>query len=330
MHMKRREFITFLAGATVCNSNAWGQGTQRVRRIGVLQTLGPDSAEYKRRLSALKEGLQDLGWLEGRNIIFELRSAVGQMERLPGLAAELVAANVDVIVTAGVELIQAARNASASIPIVMPSVGDAVGAGLIASLAHPGGNITGLTLVASEQSTKRFEFMKAIVPDLERVGIIWNAANVSHRLQFEQLEPAAQVLKVTFDSLPARDTADIEKALKATFKKGSQAIFTMDDGLIQSNASRIVELATRERIPVVGEFRNLAEAGAILSYSPNILLMWRHSATFIDKIFKGEKAGDLPVEQPTTFLFVLNLKTAKTLGLAVPPTLLALADEVIE
>jgi len=138
------------------------------------------------------------------------------------------------------------------------------------------------------------------------------------------------VLKVTFDSLPARNTADIEKALEATFKKGSQAIFTMDDRLIQSNASRIIELATRERIPVVGEFRNLAEAGAILSYSPNILLMWRHSATFIDKIFKGEKAGDLPVEQPTTFLFVLNLKTAKTLGLAVPPTLLALADEVIE
>jgi len=327
--MKRREFIALLVGATVCNSTAWGQGTQRIRRIGVLQTLGPNSPEYKRRLGALREGLQDLGWVEGRNIIFELRSADGQMERLPNLAAELAAANVDIIVTAGVD-IQAARNASTSTPIVMPSVGDAVGAGLITSLAHPGGNITGLTLVASEQSTKRFEFMKTIIPDLERVGIIWNAANISHRLQFEHLEPAAEVLKVTFDSLPVRNTADIEKGLEATFKKGSQAIFTMDDGLIQSNASRIIELATRERIPVVGEFRNLAEAGAILSYSPNILLMWRHSASFIDKIFKGEKAGDLPVEQPTTFLFVLNLKTAKTLGLVVPPTLLALADEVIE
>jgi putative ABC transport system substrate-binding protein len=262
--MKRREFIALLVGATVCNSTAWGQGTQRIRRIGVLQTLGPNSPEYRRRLGALREGLQDLGWVEGRNIIFELRSAAGQMEQLPNLAAELAAANVDVIVTAGVELIQAARNASTSIPIVMPSVGDAVGAGLITSLAHPGGNITGLTLVASEQSTKRFEFMKTIIPDLERVGIIWNAANISHRLQFEHLEPAAEVLKVTFDSLPARNTADIEKALEATFKKGSQAIFTMDDGLIQSNASRIIELATRERIPVVGEFRNLAEAGAIL------------------------------------------------------------------
>ncbi len=328
--MQRREFIGLIGGAAVWPLAAQAQQNRTFRLIGVLHAFAPNSPEFKRRLGALTEGLRKLGWIEGRDIKFEIRTAVGQMDRLPALAAELVALNVDIIVSSGVELIQAAQKATSTIPIVMSNVGDAIGAHLIDSLSHPGGNITGLTLVASEQSTKRLELLKEIMPTVERVGILWNGKNDSHKSALEAMRPAIPPLKLSIQSLPTRNTAEIEEAIQTAVKGGAQAFVTMDDQLIQFNASRIVELATKERIPVVGEFRNLAEAGAIFSYSPNIPGMWGHAAIFVDKIFKGEKPGDLPVEQPTKFELVINLKTAKVIGLAIPATVLTFADEVIE
>ena len=271
-----------------------------------------------------------LGWVEGRNIVFEFRYSEGKPDRLPALAAELVRANVDVIVTQGTESTQAARNATGTIPIVMAQIGDAVGAGLVDSLARPGGNITGLTLVATEQSTKRLELIKEVVPGVARVAVIWNGNNASHRLQLMEMEAAAPVLGLQLQSLPARDAGEIETGFAAAVQAGAEAVITMDDLLILFHRPRIVELAMRQKIPVMGEFRAFAEAGALLSYAPSPAAMWRRAASYIDKIFKGAKPTDLPVEQPTKFELVVNLKTAKALGLKIPELFLQRADEVIE
>jgi putative ABC transport system substrate-binding protein len=304
--------------ATACGGSACSRGSRRA------------NPEYQRRVGQLKQGLVHLGWVEGQNIVFEFRYPEGKPDRLPVLAAELVAANVDVIVTQGTESTQAARNATSTIPIVMAQIGDAVGAGLVVSLARPGGNITGLTLVATEQSTKRLELIKEVVPGVARVAVVWNGNNASHRLQLMEMESAAPALGLQLRSLPARNAGEIETGFAAAAQARSEAVISMDDFLILFHRPRIVELAMRQKIPVIGEFGAFAEAGALLSYAPSPAAMWRRAASYIDKIFNGAKPADLPVEQPTKFELVVNLKTAKELGLKIPESFLQRADEVIE
>ena len=329
--MRRREFITLLGGA----ATAWplaapAQQPDRMRRIGVLQILAAGDPEWQIRFAALKQGLQELGWLNERNFTFEVRNADSRLDRLPALAAELVHTNVDVIVTNASNAVEAARNATNTIPIVMASVGDAVGSGYVASLARPGGNVTGLTLVATEQSTKRLALIKEISPDFTRVAVIWNAHADGHRLQLKEMEPAAAILGITLQSLPIRNGDEIEPGFRSAVQANAQAVVTMDDPFILSHRVRIIALATQHRLPVVGEFRVLAAAGAVMNYGPSQTDMWRRAATYVDKIFKGAKPADLPVEQPTKFELVINLKAAKALGLRISPTLLTRADEVIE
>jgi putative tryptophan/tyrosine transport system substrate-binding protein len=327
--VKRREFIALLGGAASLPLAARAQG-DRGRRVGLLQGLAASDPEWKRRFGAFKQGLQELGWSEGRNVTFEVRFADARPERLPVLASELVEANVDVIVTNAAQPIEAARKATSTIPIVMASVGDALGAGYITSLARPGGNLTGLTLFSTDQSAKRLQLLKDIVPNLTRVAVLWNGNASGHRLQLQEMELAGPGLGIALQSFPIRGADQIDMNLRAAIRANAQAIVTMDDPLIQSQRARIVGFAMQERMPVMGEFKAVPEAGGLASYGPNQIDMWRRAALYVDKIFKGAKPADLPVEQPTKFEFVINLKTAKALGLEIPPTLLALADEVIE
>jgi putative ABC transport system substrate-binding protein len=330
--VRRRQFITLIGGAAA----AWPlaaraqQQRNRMRRIGLLQGLSADDQEWQRRLAAFRQALAELGWAEDRNITLEFRYADGNPARLPALAAELVQSQVDLIVTNAAQPIDAVRGATSTIPIVMASVGDALGAGYIASLAHPGGNITGLTLFATEQSGKRLELVKEIAPSLVRVAVIWNGNASGHRLQMKELEPAASKLALVLQSIPILRPDEIDGAFQAVHQASAQAILTMDDPMIQLHRAHIVELAMRQRVILMGEFRAMPLAGALMSYAPNQVDMWRRSASYVDKILKGAKPADLPVQQPTKFELVINLKTAKALGLDVPPTLLARADEVIE
>lgn len=329
--MRRREFMLLVgaAGAT------WplavrAQRSDRVRRIGVLMPLGENDPEARRRITVFSHTLKGLGWVEGQTVVFESRYADGKPERLPVLAAELVRANVDVIVTQAAQPVEAARKATSTIPIVMASVGDALGAGYVASLARPGGNITGQTLVATEQSAKRLELMQQIRPGLVRVAVLWNANASGHRMQWKEMELQAPVLKMKLQSLPVRNVDEIEAGLRAAAQADAQAIIAMEDPLIQSTRARIVEFGMRQRIPVMGEFRPMTAAGALMSYGANQVEMWRGAAAYVDKILKGAKPGDLPIQQPTKFELVINVKTAKMLGITVPPGLLVAADEVIE
>ena len=329
--LKRREFVALLGGAAVTwPLAALAQQADRVRRVGVLQGLAEGDPEWPRRFGAFKQRLQELGWTEGRNVVFEFRFAGGKPERLPGLAADLVQANVDVILTNAAQPIEAARKATSTIPIVMASVGDALGAGYVASLARPGGNVTGLTLVATDQSAKRLQLVKEIVPNLVRVAVLWNANASGHRLQLQEMERATPALGIVLQSFPIRNADDIDAGLQAAVHAKAQAIVTMDDPVVQSQRGRIVAFAMRQRLPVMSEFRAATEAGTLMSYGPNQVELWRRSAAYVDKILKGANPADLPVEQPTKFELVINLKTAKALGLELSPALLALADEVIE
>ena len=329
--MRRRKFIALLGAAAAWPLTAAAQRSGRMRLIGVLLGVSATDREWQRRVAAFAHALKDFGWTEGNTFTFVARYAEGNPERLPALAVELVQDNVDVIVTQGSEPVDAARKATSTIPIVTASVGDAVGMGLVASLARPGGNITGLTLVATEQGTKRLELAKEIIPSLSGAIVIWNGNNASHRLQLKGMEAVASHFGIALQSRPVRNADDIDAAFQAATQHGSQAVITMEDPLIvQVHRMRIVESAIRQRLPVVGEFRPIVTAGALVSYGPDQVEMWRRAASFVDKIFKGAKPSDLPVEQPTKFELVINLKTANALGITIPPTLLARADEVIE
>jgi putative ABC transport system substrate-binding protein len=329
--MRRRAFVVLVGAA----GGAWplavrAQRLDRVRRIGVLMPLGENDPEARRRITVFSQALRALGWVEGQTVVFESRYADGKLERLPALADELVRAKVDVIVTQAAQSVEAARKATSAIPIVMASVGDALGAGYVASLARPGGNVTGQTLVATEQSAKRLELIQQISPGLVRVAVLWNANASGHRLQWKEIELRAPILKMKLQSLPVRNVDDIEASLRAAAQAEAQAIVTMEDPLIQSTRARIVEFGMRQRIPVMGEFRPMTAAGGLMSYGANQVEMWRGAAAYVDKILKGARPGDLPIQQPTKFELVINVKTAKTLGITLPAGLLVAADEVIE
>jgi len=329
--MRRRKFIKLMGGAAVAWPLAAGaQQPDRVRRIGVLLPYIESDLQAQARLTALRAALQERGWAYGRNIAFDSRYAEGQLDRLPALATDLVHTNVDVILTAGTESTDAARKATTNIPIVMAAVGDPIAAGFIASLAQPRGNVTGASLLATELTAKRLELLKEILPNLTRLAVLWSANNASVVQKFKQIEAAAPVLGVQLQTLELRAPSDIEKSFESAAQFGAEAIMTTEDAIQITYRARLVDLAKRHRIPVASEFGEFARTGALMSYGPSILDSFRHAAGYIDKILNGAKPADLPVEQPTRFELIINLTTAKALGLTIPPTLLARANEVIE
>ena len=328
--MNRRGFIGALAGGLFAAPLvAAAQPTAKVYRIGFLVTATP--TETGHLLKALSEGLRELGYVEGRNVVFERRFAEGRQERLPALAAELVQLKVDVVVTGSNPVIAAVKQATATIPVVMAVSRDPVGAKFIASLARPGGNITGLANdTAPEIIGKNLAFLKEAVPRISRVTYLWNPVPPGAETSKNALESAARNLGVAFQPVEVRGHAELEGAFAAMVRERANGIVVAQDPVTFGSRSQVAVLAARNRLPAVYGVREFAEAGGLMSYGPNIADQFRRAAMYVDKILKGAKPGDLPIEQPTKFELVINLKTAKALGLTLPPSLLQRADQVIE
>jgi putative ABC transport system substrate-binding protein len=286
--MRRRDFILFvLLGCPVLlrPSLVYSQQAARVRRIGVLMPFAQDDRDAERWLDAFKQGLRSVGWSEAANLAYDIRYSEGRPERLPALASDLVRANPDVVVTSAAQPVDALRSATRTIPIVMAGIGDALGPGYVASLARPGGNITGLTIVATDQTGKRLELLQQ-VSNLVRVAVIWNPGASGHVFQMKDLPQAAQNMGIALQSLPVRTVDEIDLALEASTQANAQGIYVMEDPMIQSRRARIIQFAIQHRLPVIGEFRPIAEGGALLSYGPNQLDLWRRAASYVDKILK--------------------------------------------
>jgi putative tryptophan/tyrosine transport system substrate-binding protein len=328
--MHRRDFLTLVGGASTWPLAVQAQQPGHLRSVGILVGTSESDPEAQRRISAFISSLQEIGWSEGKNVKFEKRFAQGQPERLPPLAAELVAAKVDVIVTEAAQPSDAAHKATTTIPIVMSYIGDALAAGYVASLAHPGGNVTGQTLVATDQAAKRLELISKFLPGVNRIAVFSNLNASGHKMQRKEMTAAAPTLGIELQLFSMVASGEIDENLRTAIQNKAQAIITMEDPMVESARRRIVAFATENRIPVMGEFKPMTEAGGLMNYGPNQVRMWQRSAAFVDKIFKGADPANLPIEQPVKFELVINLKTAKALGLDVPPTLLALADDVIE
>jgi putative tryptophan/tyrosine transport system substrate-binding protein len=324
----RRAFLGALAGAVLAPLSAGAQQPTKVWRIGYLHGAArtPDGAPP----AALRQALQALGYVEGKDVTYVGRWAEAKSERLPGLAAELVDLKVDLILTRGGPAAQAARHATTTIPIVISGAGDAVGTGLISSLAHPGGNITGITDQAAELSAKRLELLKDAVPKASRIAVLWNADDLAMTLRYREVERAARILRVTVQPLGVREPEDFETAFAAMTRNRPDAFFLVTDALTTLNRKRIIDFAAAHRIPAMYEFDFLVRDGGLMSYGWDLDDNLRRAAVYVDKILKGAKPGDLPVEQPTRFYLLINLKTAKALGLTIPQSLLQRADEVIQ
>ena len=307
---------------------AEGQPPGRLSRIGF---LGNSTAPLEANLvGPFREGLRDLGYVEGRNVLIEYRWAEGRYERFPALIAELTALNVDLIVTAGTPASLAVKKATTSIPLVMVAVGDPVATGLVASLGRPGGNITGLTSIAAEIEGKRLELLREVLPRVSHVAVLWNAASPVQVIQERETRAAAQVLGMKYLSLGVRTREEIEEAFAALVRERPGALLVLADRLFLHHRARIMDFAAQHRLPGVHAYRELVEAGGLMSFGPSYAGMHRRAAYFVDRILKGAKPGDLPVERPARFELIINLKAAKVLGLTIPPSLLLRADEVIE
>ena len=306
---------------------AEGQQAEKVYRIGYLGNASA-SAQAK-RVESLRAGLRDLGYVEGKNIVIEFRWAEGRYDRLPDLAAELVRLKVDVLVTSGTPGSLAAKQTTTTIPIVMTGSGDAVATGLVASLARPGGNITGSTDSVPELMAKRLELLKEIMPRTRRVAVLVNPDNSSTGPGFKAMESTARSLKVELQKVEVRRPDEFERAFSTMAKSRVDAVVVTTDGLFNNNVRAIADLAAKKRLPAAGT-KEFAEAGGSIGYGLNFPDMFRHAAYFVDKIFKGVKPADLPVEQPTKFELVINLKAAKALGLAIPEAVLVRADKIIQ
>jgi putative ABC transport system substrate-binding protein len=325
--MKRREFITLLGGAAAAWPLAARAQQFDQKRIGFL-AFGPTSA-WTRRIEALKLGLHQLGYVESRNVAIDFRQteSIGQ---LPGLAAEFVRLNVGVIFAPSSTEVAAAREATSAIPIVFATHADPVGLGHVASLPRPGGNVTGLTVIQTDLTAKALEILKTAVPSATRVGVLWSPTAPSWRPTLQAARAAAEKLEIELQTLPMSTSDDIDAAFAAMSAASIKAFFVSASSLSRSQRKRLAEMALKYRLPSMFGIRDNVEAGGLMSYAPNPLDLTRRAATYIDKILKGARPADLPVQQPTKYELVINLKTSKALGLDVPPTLLARADEVIE
>jgi ABC-type uncharacterized transport system substrate-binding protein len=300
----------------------------KIPRIGFLASSSGD--RLKNRLGAFQQGLRDLGYIEGKNIAIEYRSAEGNFERLPELAAEMLRLRVDVIVAEGAPAAHAAKNATRDIPIVIGNAADPVGTGLVTSLAHPGGNITGLSDFNLDVVTKRLEIIKQVVPKADRIAVLWNPGNPTNPLQLKELRPAAPALGVTLLAVEVKKFEDLDLAFNMIKKQHAAAVLVLGDPMFGTHTARIAELANKNHLPAIYGSADNMEIGGLMSYGTNFADLYRRAATFVDKILKGAKPTDLPVEQPTKFEFVINLKAAKQIGLTIPPNVLARADKVIK
>jgi putative ABC transport system substrate-binding protein len=329
--MDRRAFVSGIAGGLfVAPLAGHAQTAGKVHRIGFLAAASSSDRWIQRFFEAFRTGLTKLGYVEGQNIAIESRWAGGKYERLPGLAAELVRLRVDVIVTAVVPAIRAAKEATRTIPVVMAAVVDPVATGLVASLARPGGNITGLSVMSPELVGKQLEMLRELAPKASRVAVLWNPANPGNPPQLRAAELAARGLGMRLQLLEARSPREIEDAFAAMARERAAALVVLVDILLGDQRARIANLAVSHRLPAVYGLTEHVEAGGLMAYAPSFVDTYRRAASYVDKILRGANPGDLPVEQPTQFELVINLKTAKALGLTIPPSLLGRADEVIE
>jgi putative tryptophan/tyrosine transport system substrate-binding protein len=326
--MRRRDFIKVVAGsASFWPLAARAQQPAKLPTIGFLGAGTPSG--YSQWVAAFMQQLRERGWIEGRNIALEIRWAEGKNERFADIAAEFVRLNVDVIVTTGTAPVVAAKQATSVIPIVFTSAGDPVATGLVASLARPGGNVTGLSNQLPDLAGKRLELLREIIPDLHRLAILTNIGSPIGALEMGEVQAAARTLGLEILPLEIRRAEDIGPAFEA-LKDRADALYVVAEPLLSGNRVRISTLALGARLPTLHGFREYVEAGGLVSYGPNIPDLFRRAADLVDKILRGAKPKDIPVEQPAKFDLVINLTTAKALGLTIPPTLLARADEVIE
>ena len=325
----RRRFLGALAGGLLAAPlAAEAQPAGKVYCIGVLEPTS--MALNAANLDAFRQGLRELGYVEGRNMRIEYRSADGRSERFPDLAAELVRLKVDVILTRGTPAVMAAKNATGTIPVVMAASGDPVLSGVVSSLARPGGNVTGLSAVVVEVSGKRLELIREVAPGVSRVAALFNMSNPNDALQWKEIETAAPSLRVQLQLLDVRKPSDFAGAFDAAVKGRAGALVVGLDALTWANHRPIVDLAAKHRLPAIYGGREFVNAGGLIAYGVSYPHLYHRAANFVDKILKGAKPADLPVEQPSKFELVINLKTAKALGLTIPQSLLARADQVIE
>ena len=313
-------------GSLSLASPADAQQATTPRSIGVLLVgFSPESKEAQ----AFRQGLRDAGYTEGRDVVIEWRSADGEFTRIPRLATNLVQSKVEVLVVDGTPAAQAAKRATSTIPIVMSMAADPVGSGLVASLAHPGGNITGLSIMSAELSVKRLQLLKEAIPRLTRVAVLWNPAQSWHPKVLDDLKAAAPSLSIELNFVSARTPEEIGPAFAAVNRAHAQALYVLGDFFFFTHRRTLLDLASKARVPVIYSTRHFADDGALMSYGADYADQWRRSVGYVDKILKGAKPGDLPIEQPTKFELVVNLKTAKALGITIPESILLRADEVI-
>ena len=324
--MNRRTFLALVpASLLAAPLAAEAQPAARVARLGVLLFSTPATEP---NVSALLGGLRDLGYVEGRNIVLEYRGAEGRPERVSGLAHQIVALKPDVIVVLGGDLVPFLKDATSTIPIVMLTSQDPVEAGVVASFARPGGNLTGVAFVSSETAGKRLQFLKEAVPPLTRVAALWTPDHPDG--EYRDTAAAARRLGIHLQSLEVRRPEDFDGAFEAATRARAEALMVVSSRFLNLNRSRVLEFAGKQRVPLVTGWGPWVRAGGLMSYGPDLDALVRRAATHVDKILRGAKPGDLPVEQPTKFELVINLKTAKALGLTIPPSLLQRADQVIE
>src|SRR5689334_21054495 len=324
--MRRREFIKLIGGSV---ATAWplaaGAQQKRTHRIGILsQDLQPGLLE------TFRDELQKRGYVEGSDISIEVRNAAGHNERLPALAEELLKLKVDVIVTVNTPAAHAAKKATSTVPVVMMRVADPVRSGLVASLSHPGGNVTGLSFMPEALGPKGVELLHEMLPKITRIGAIYQGHNPGAVIIVDDVQRKGEQIGLNFVRLPVKDERDLAGAFETAVKAKAEALFVMDDGAMTEQRQKILELAAKQKLPVVSIYRDFAKSGGLIAYGPNLDVVYRRAAVYVDKLIKGASAPSLPVEQPVNFYLAVNLKTAKTLGLSIPPSILVRADELIE
>jgi putative ABC transport system substrate-binding protein len=327
-NLKWLGFFAILVSLVGCVEMAEAQQSKKIPRIGFLGNSTP--ALEENLVGPFREGLRDLGYVEGKNILIEYRWAEGKYDRFPALIGELVAQKVDIIVTAGTPASLAVKKAAPSIPLVMAAVGDPIGTGLIESLAHPGGNVTGLTAIAADLEGKRLELLREVIPKLSHVAVFWNPASPFQVISEKEVQAAARAFRMKVLSLGVQAPEQFDNAFATIRKERPRALLVLADRLFLHNRARIMEFATKNRLPGVYAYLELVEAGGLMSYGPSYADMHRRAATYVDKILKGRKPADLPVEQPIKFELIINLKAAKQIGLTIPPNVLGRADKVIK
>jgi putative ABC transport system substrate-binding protein len=323
--MDRRAFLAGSAALLAAPLAAEAQQPGKVYRIGMLL-----AGDRPVQVEGLRQGLRERGYVEGQNVVIEVRHAGGRFERLPAIAAELMGLKVDVIVATGSEGVQAAKDAAPNVPIVMTYVGDPVNRGFVASLAQPGGNVTGVANLGDELDIKRLELLKEVVPRIARIAVLWNPPQPAHATQLKNLEGAARTLGVQLQPVPVRTSEDLEGAFSAILRERAGAVTMLGSLLHSQNLTRIAELARKANVPTISYNLLFPEVGGFIAYAAAERDIFGRAATYVDRILQGAKPGDLPIEQPTKFELILNLKTAKSLGVTIPRSVLLRADQVIE